>query len=213
MMKLYTRTPDPTLTGQGLSWPKRKFLTSHRSRSQEQAGGSGRQNPYGKVPVLVDGDGVIYESAIINEYLDEKFPEVRSATPPAARQGENLGRLLQHPTPPGSFRSAKPRPEKAQERMAEHLRISTGIWPAIDISSAISSPWPTLHLFRFIPAASATASHRRIPNVKRWGEELIARPEVVPHSVRTNPKGWRGMLGYRFRSLMLLSILTYITGG
>ncbi len=33
-------------------------------------------NPYGKVPVLVDGDGVIYESAIINEYLEEKYPEV-----------------------------------------------------------------------------------------------------------------------------------------
>jgi len=31
-------------------------------------------NPYGKVPVLVDGDGVIYEPAIINEYLEEKYP-------------------------------------------------------------------------------------------------------------------------------------------
>lgn len=31
-----------------------------------------RLNPYGKVPVLVDGAGVIYESAIINEYLEEK---------------------------------------------------------------------------------------------------------------------------------------------
>src|SRR5207253_8763063 len=31
-------------------------------------------NPYAKVPVLVDGDGVIYESAIINEYLEEKYP-------------------------------------------------------------------------------------------------------------------------------------------
>jgi len=27
--------------------------------------------------VLVDGDAVIYESAIINEYLEEKYPEVR----------------------------------------------------------------------------------------------------------------------------------------
>lgn len=33
-------------------------------------------NPYGKVPVLVDGEGVIYESAIINEYLEEKYPQV-----------------------------------------------------------------------------------------------------------------------------------------
>jgi glutathione S-transferase len=34
-------------------------------------------SPYGKVPVLRHGGGVIYESAIINQYLDEIFP-----TPP-----------------------------------------------------------------------------------------------------------------------------------
>ena len=33
-------------------------------------------NPYGKVPVLVDGDAVVYESAIIDEYLEERYPEV-----------------------------------------------------------------------------------------------------------------------------------------
>ena len=33
-------------------------------------------SPYGKVPVLVDGGKTIYESAIINEYLEEKYPEI-----------------------------------------------------------------------------------------------------------------------------------------
>jgi glutathione S-transferase len=32
-------------------------------------------NPYGKVPVVIDGRTVIYESCIINEYLDEKYPD------------------------------------------------------------------------------------------------------------------------------------------
>lgn len=32
-------------------------------------------NPYGRVPVLVDDDVVVYDSTIINEYLDEEYPE------------------------------------------------------------------------------------------------------------------------------------------
>ena len=32
---------------------------------------------YGKVPALVQGDVEIYESAIINEYLEEKYPQPR----------------------------------------------------------------------------------------------------------------------------------------
>lgn len=32
-------------------------------------------NPYGKVPVLTDDDTVLYESCIINEYLEEKYPD------------------------------------------------------------------------------------------------------------------------------------------
>lgn len=31
-------------------------------------------NPYNRVPVLVDRDLVLYESNIINEYIDERFP-------------------------------------------------------------------------------------------------------------------------------------------
>ncbi len=33
-----------------------------------------RLNPYGKVPVLMDEDEVIYESTVINEYLDDEYP-------------------------------------------------------------------------------------------------------------------------------------------
>ena len=32
-------------------------------------------NPYGKVPVLVDGNTVLYESCIINEYLEDKYAD------------------------------------------------------------------------------------------------------------------------------------------
>jgi RNA polymerase-associated protein len=31
-------------------------------------------NPYGQVPILVERDLVLYESNIVNEYIDERFP-------------------------------------------------------------------------------------------------------------------------------------------
>lgn len=31
-------------------------------------------NPYNRVPVLVDRDLILYDSNIINEYIDERFP-------------------------------------------------------------------------------------------------------------------------------------------
>ena len=33
-----------------------------------------RMNPYGKVPVLTDEDEVVYDSTIINEYLEDEYP-------------------------------------------------------------------------------------------------------------------------------------------
>src|SRR5947199_1868069 len=32
-----------------------------------------RLNPYGKVPVLIDEDEVIYDSTIINEYMEDEY--------------------------------------------------------------------------------------------------------------------------------------------
>jgi glutathione S-transferase len=50
-------------------------------------------NPYGKVPVLVDEDEVIYDSTIINEYLEDEYPLPRLM--PEDSQGRALVRLLE----------------------------------------------------------------------------------------------------------------------
>jgi len=45
-------------------------LTKKEQKSPEYL----KMNPYGKVPVLTDDSTVLYESLIINEYLEEKYP-------------------------------------------------------------------------------------------------------------------------------------------
>jgi glutathione S-transferase len=50
-------------------------------------------NPYGKVPVLVDDDTVVYDSTIINEYLEDEYP-IPSLMPEDS-QGRARVRLLE----------------------------------------------------------------------------------------------------------------------
>ena len=45
-------------------------------RQEQKAPEFLRMNPYGKVPVLVDEDAVVYDSTVINEYLEDVFPDV-----------------------------------------------------------------------------------------------------------------------------------------
>jgi glutathione S-transferase len=52
-----------------------------------------RMNPYGKVPVLVDEDEVVYDSTVINEYLEDEYPLPRLM--PEDSHGRALVRMLE----------------------------------------------------------------------------------------------------------------------
>jgi glutathione S-transferase len=44
------------------------------ARKDQKRPGFVKLNPYGKVPVVDDGGRILFESCIINEYLEEKYP-------------------------------------------------------------------------------------------------------------------------------------------
>ncbi len=54
-------------------------------------------NPMGKVPVLVDGDAVVTETAAICAYLADKFPDKGFAPPPGSTQRADYCRYLFFP--------------------------------------------------------------------------------------------------------------------
>jgi len=92
--------------------------------------------PYGQVPVLVDGDAVLYESAIINEYLDEKYPTpaLRPADPARrAKMRILIDFIDQHLNPPyTAYRLEFQKPEDQQDKglmetkrreVLDHLKV------------------------------------------------------------------------------------------
>jgi glutathione S-transferase len=143
-----------------------------------------QRNPYGKVPVLVDDGGVIYESAIIDEYLEEKFPQVPLMPTDLllrakARIWVDYMSTRLHAA--ASDITHNREPEKAKERMEQQLaaldkemsgrKYLVGEYSLADVS--------------FIPFYTRRERYQaniddRFPNLKRWGEELVARPRVAP---------------------------------
>jgi glutathione S-transferase len=139
-------------------------------------------NPYGKVPVLVDDDAVVYESNIINEYLEEKHPEVPlmpKDLPQRARvriwMDYSNSRLhgAAHEVLHG------PDQEKAKARLRNYLQ-------ALDTEMAdrefIAGDY-SLADVAFIPFFVRRERYHaeideRLPRVKRWMERLLARPAV-----------------------------------
>lgn len=143
-----------------------------------------QRNPYGKVPVLVDGDGIIYESAVINEYLDEKFTDhplmPRNQLDRAkVRIWVDFFNTRVHPTASNLQKNREP--EKARVKMAEHLGTLDDALAGRDylVSNQFSLADVTFIPF-YTRRERYTVNFDNYPNIKRWAENLIARPQVAP---------------------------------
>jgi len=144
-----------------------------------------RQNPYGKVPVLVDGVGVVYESAIIDEYLEEKFPEVPLMPSDLllrakARIWIDYFSTRLHAAA-GDITHDRER-EKAQQRVKQYL---TALDQEMAGKKYLVGGQYSLADITFIPFYTRRERYKvaiddNYPNLRRWAEDLIARPQVAP---------------------------------
>src|SRR5688572_2162880 len=78
-IKLYDAVPSSNsdrvkiaLHEKGLSYDRTTLVLTKRDQKQPEFL---KLNPYGKVPVIDDDGRILFESCIINEYLDEKYPD------------------------------------------------------------------------------------------------------------------------------------------
>lgn len=77
-IKLYHDVPSTNcdrvkivLAEKGLSW---EGIWVKLGKMEQKSPEHLKRNPYGKIPVIDDDGKLLFESCIINEYLDEKYP-------------------------------------------------------------------------------------------------------------------------------------------
>ncbi len=139
-------------------------------------------NPYGKVPVLVDGDAVVYESAIINEYLEEKYPQV-PLMPKEPLQRSRIRIWIDFCNTrlqaAGGDIAHGHDVEKAQERLAQHLKT---LDREMRDREYIAGDY-SLADITFVPFFVRRERYRatiddKLPNLKSWMDRLLNRPVV-----------------------------------
>jgi maleylacetoacetate isomerase len=150
-------------------------------------------NPYGKVPVLIDDDVVVYDSTIINEYLNEEYPEPPLLPDDSA--GRARARLLEDYCDNSFLPSAglvlaelaKPEAERDQERLKRYqaevqrglARLETFLtsteYLAGDFSLADVAFVPRVLM---LPKLGVELDPR-LRHVQAWIQRLRERPSVA----------------------------------
>jgi len=140
-------------------------------------------NPYAKVPVLVDGDGVVYESAIVNEYLEEKYPAIRLLPTDQLQRAKvriwiDFFNTRIHPAAHDITHDKNP--ERAKEQMTKHLKtLDQEMAGKRYILDEFSLADVTFIPFYTRRQRYGVTIDDTLANLRRWGEELIARPAVA----------------------------------
>jgi glutathione S-transferase len=141
------------------------------------------RSPYGKVPLLRDGEALIYESRIINEYVEDTFPKTPLLpTDPVMRARARIwidycNTRLQRA---GGFIAHDYKVEKSKAEVKEYLatldrEMANRKYIAGDYSLADIT---------FIPFFTRLERYQAqigddLPHVKAWMNRLLDRPAVL----------------------------------
>jgi len=196
MIKLYDFPRSPycqkvrlVLAEKDLSYEK-KFIDL--TKNEQKVADFLRLNPYGKVPVLIDEDEVIYDSTIINEYLEDEYPH----PPLMPEQSSERARVRMFEDFADSSFTAqagllvaelrKPAEQVEQERVqryrADLLRVLEFLERHLEGKEYIAGTFSLADL-AFAPRLLILPSLGveipiRLKNVLAWSERLLQRPSV-----------------------------------
>ena len=134
------------------------------------------------MPVLVDGEAVVYESAIINEYLDEKYSQVplmpkELAQRARARIWVDFCNSRLHGAAHEILHGSEP--EKGKEKLRSHFAALDREMKGRDyIVGDYSLADVTFIPFFVRQQRYGVPIDDSLPNLKNWAERLLARPAV-----------------------------------
>jgi glutathione S-transferase len=196
MIKLYDFPQSPycqkvrlVLAEKDLSYEK---VFIDLTKNEQKTADFLRLNPYGKVPVLIDDDEVIYDSTMINEYLEDEYPH-----PPLMPEESGARarvRMLEDFadnsfTAQGGLLAAELRKpaeqvdqERAQRYRADLVRVLEYLERLLDGKEYMAGTFSLADL-AFVPRLLMLPKlgveiPARLVNVLAWSERLKQRPSV-----------------------------------